>query len=250
MSVSQLHNPGANRGANIGDIKPQHRSFAWMVIFTDLVALMLTFFVLLFSMSNVTVDKWKSITDALSQSLRPNSTQTEAKATAQFNISGIFRKQAINLDYLTSVLTEAVSKDAFLAQAQLIRLEDRMIISIPGDLLFSGGLANLTESAKQAISNLGGALRHIGNKVIVNGHSEPGKVTGGTYASKWELSLARAVSVADTLRQSGYTENLSAFGYADGRFSYLPDLPDQERRALGRRVDIVVMPTIGRTDEE
>jgi hypothetical protein len=58
------------------------------------------------------------------------------------------------------------------------------------------------------------------------------------------------VSVANTLRQSGYTESLSAFGYADGRFKYLPDFPDAERRALGRRVDIVVMPTIGRADEE
>ena len=245
MSVSQ-----SKWEANIADTKPQHRSSAWVVIFTDVVALMLTFFVLLFSMSNLMVDEWKLITDALSTSLRPNSTQIEAKATAQFNIKGIFRKQAVNLDYLTSVLTEAVSKDAFLAQAQLIRLEDRMIISIPGDLLFSGGLANLSDGAKQAISNLGGALRHLGNKVIVNGHSEPGKVSGGAYASKWELSLARAISVANTLRQSGYTESLSAFGYADGRYKYLPNLPDKERRALGRRVDIVIMPTIGRIDEE
>ncbi|MGY9004100.1 MAG: OmpA/MotB family protein [Rhodospirillales bacterium] len=235
---------------NVTDVEPQQGTFAWMVIFTDLIALMLTFFVLLFSMSNVTADKWKSITDALSQSLRPNSTQTEAKATAQFNITGIFRKQAIDLDYLTSILTEAASKDTFLAQAQFIRLEDRMMISIPGDLLFEGGLADLTEEAQRAISDLGGALRNIGNKVIVNGHSEPGKVAGGTYTSNWELSLARAVAVANTIRQSGYTEDLSAFGFADGRFKYLPALPDQEKRALGRRVDIVVMPTIGRIDEE
>jgi len=245
MSVSPT-----NISPQIGDVKAEHRSFAWMVIFTDLIALMLTFFVLIFSMSNVTIDKWKSITDALSQSLRPNSTQTEAKATVKFNIAAIYRKQAIDLDYLTLILTEAVSKDAFLAQSQLIRLENRMIISIPGDLLFVGGLAKLTEGARQAISNLGVTLRNIGNKIIVNGYSEPGKVSGKTYASNWELSLARAVSVANRLRQSGYTENLTAFGYADGRYVYLPDLPEKEKRALGRRVDIVVMPTAGRIDEE
>ena len=39
-------------------------SKAWMIIFTDLVSLMLTFFVMLFAMSNVKVDKWDSMIDA------------------------------------------------------------------------------------------------------------------------------------------------------------------------------------------
>ena len=33
-------------------------SKAWMVIFTDMVSLLLTYFVMLFAMSNVKVDKW------------------------------------------------------------------------------------------------------------------------------------------------------------------------------------------------
>lgn len=235
---------------NLTDAQPEQRSFAWMVIFTDLVALMLTFFVLLFSMSAVSLDKYKAITDTLSQSLKPNSTQTEAEATAQFNIAGIFRKPAFDLDYLTSLLTVTLSKDSFLGQARLIRLEDRIMISIPGNLLFTGSLAVLTEKAQQAVSDLGRVLRNIGNKVTVNGHTEPDKNTGDTYASNWELSLARAVAVANKIRGSGYTENLSAFGYAGGRYKYLAGLSDVERRLFADRIDIIIMPTIGMIDEE
>ena len=43
-------------------------SKAWMITFTDLVSLMLTFFVMLFAMSNVKIDKWESMIDVLSLS--------------------------------------------------------------------------------------------------------------------------------------------------------------------------------------
>lgn len=220
-------------------------SVAWMVIFTDLVSLMLTFFVLLFSMSNIKVDRWNDVIDALSQSLNPSSTKAQSAATASFNISTLFRKRAINLDYLTSVLDEAVANDELLANSQLMRLEDRLVIALPGDLLFQPGKAALADNARKALFNLGGVLRNIGNQIGINGHTDPAPPTGTAYTSNWELSMARATAVANALKQSGYTEDIIAFGYADSRFRELPDMPEAARSALGRRVDIIVFPTVG-----
>ncbi|MBT4464262.1 MAG: chemotaxis protein MotB, partial [Rhodospirillaceae bacterium] len=118
---------------------------AWMITFTDLVSLMLTFFVLLFSMSNIKVDRWNDVIDALSQSLNPSSTKAEASATSSFNIETLFRKRAINLDYLASVLTDATSKDELLMNSRLLRMEDRLVIALPGDLLFEPGKAVLND---------------------------------------------------------------------------------------------------------
>ncbi|MEE8394388.1 MAG: flagellar motor protein MotB [Rhodospirillales bacterium] len=218
--------------------------FGWMIIFTDLVSLMLTFFVLLFSMSSVHIDKWKSLTDALSQTLNPSSTRSVEATSSKFNIANIFRKKAINLDYLTAVLEKAVTEDPLLSRSQLMRLEDRLIIALPGDLLFPAGRAVLSEGARKALFNLGGVLRNIGNQIGVNGHSDPNPPGKGEYASNWELSLARAIAVANSLRRSGYTEDIIAYGYADSYFSQLPDIPEDQRLAMGRRVDIVVMPTV------
>lgn len=67
---------------------------AWMVTFTDLVSLMLTFFVLLFSMSSLQMDEWDAMIDTLTQSLNPGKVSTVAAATAEFNIGTIFRRQA------------------------------------------------------------------------------------------------------------------------------------------------------------
>lgn len=225
--------------------QPQAGNASWMIIFTDLVSLMLTFFVLLFSMSNVQVDKWESLTEALSQTLNPSSTMTVDAATAKFNIANIFRKQAINLDYLNGVLEEAVAEDPILNKSQMMLLEDRLIIALPGDLLFPSGRAVLSEGARKALFNLGGVLRNIGNQIGINGHTDPTAPSGGEYTSNWELSVARAIAVANSLKRSGYTEDIVSFGYADSYFPHLPHISEEKRRALGRRVDIVVMPTVG-----
>ncbi|HIJ43440.1 MAG TPA: OmpA family protein [Rhodospirillaceae bacterium] len=218
---------------------------AWMVIFTDLVSLMLTFFVLIFSMSSVKVDKWKEMTDALSQNLNPSITKSAATATAKFNISTIFRKRAINLDYLTAVLERAVNQDPLLKRSLLMRLEDRLIIALPGDLLFQSGRAVMTERARDALFTLGGVLRNIGNQIGVNGHSDPAPPKGGEYTSNWELSIARAVAVTNALKRSGYTEDIIAYGYSDSLYSQLPNVTEEQRQAMGRRVDIMVLPNVG-----
>ncbi|MBT3358844.1 MAG: flagellar motor protein MotB [Rhodospirillales bacterium] len=229
------------------DVFPESRpaSKAWMVIFTDLVSLMLTFFVLLFSMSSVQIDQWDEMTDALSQTLNPSSEKTVTAVTAEYNIATMFRRRAVNLDYLGAVLEDTVTKDPVLSRSRLMRLEDRLVVALPGDLLFAPGRAELSERARQALFVLGGVLRNVGNQIGVNGHTDPTPPAGGGYQSNWELSMGRAAVVANSLRNSGYSEDIIAYGYADSRFGDLPDLPNEERMSLARRVDIIVFPTVG-----
>ncbi len=224
---------------------PRHPSRAWLVTFTDLTALLLAIFVMLFAMSNIKADKWSDMVSALSQSLTPSSTEEVSSATAPFNIGTVFRKRSVNLDYLTAVLEEALADHPLMRGARLLRLEDRLIIALPGDLLFPEGRANLSDKAEDALFNLGGVLRNIGNQIGVNGHSDPSPPREEEFTSNWELSLARAIAVANSLKRSGYIEDIIAYGYSDSRYSQLPDLPDEQRRELGRRVDIMVMPTAG-----
>ena len=228
-------------------IEPQstQQNTMWMVTFTDLVSLMLTFFVMLFAMSSVKVDRWDTMVDTLSQSLNPESVKTVARTTTSFNIATIFRKRAINLDYLTVVLEETVAKDPLLKDSRIQKLQDRLVIALPGDILFQPGRALMTERAGQALFSLGGVLRNIGNQIAVNGHSDPQPPAAGEYVSNWELSLARAIAVANTLKRSGYPDDIIPIGFSDSQYGTLPDVADDRKRALARRVDIVIMPTVG-----
>jgi chemotaxis protein MotB len=220
-------------------------SKAWMLTFTDLVSLMLTFFVLLFSMSNVKVDQWENVIDSLTNTLKPTPIEATPTISATFNIGTLFRKRAVNLDYLEGVLRDGLKPLTQLESARVILLEDRLVITFPGDLLFEPGRAQMTEQAAEALFILGGVFSNIDNEISVDGHTDPTPPVGDEYTSNWQLSTARAATVANSLRRAGYREKIVAYGYADSRYQQLPIMEEEKRRALGRRVDIVVLPTAG-----
>lgn len=229
------------------DPEEQAAERAWLVTFTDLVSLMLTFFVLLFSMSNVKVGDWENIIDSLSRTLRPTPDVEIKEQTATFNIGTIYRRQAIDLNYLSGVIEEGINDIELLSDAQVMLLEDRLVIALPGDQLFEAGKAVMTKRARDAMFVFGGMFRNIGNEIGVNGHTDSTRPAGDAYTSNWELSTGRAAAVANALRAAGYEDDIIAFGYADSRFKQLPQVPDEQRRSLARRVDIVVLPTaVGR----
>ena len=71
----------------------------WMLIFTDMVALLLSFFVMLFSMSAVPVNEWETTIDILEEAL--NLTQDEEKdPTEDYNISSVMLERAKTLSLI------------------------------------------------------------------------------------------------------------------------------------------------------
>ena len=182
----------------------------WMLTFTDLVLLLLTIFVLLFAMSNVKIDEWDKVTDSLSQTLNPASEETVRKPTAQLNIGTLFRWSAVNLDYLVSVIEENLSSDTLLKNALIVRLDDRLMIALPSDALFDPGAAVINERAPDPVFTLGAMFANVGNAIGMTGNTDPDAPGGDAFASNWELSIARAASVANAIRRGGYDEKIVA----------------------------------------
>ena len=216
-------------------------SNAWMITFADLTALLLTFFVLLFSMSSIEIAEWEEIIASLSERLGLHVESTEDDQTAPLAIKEAFVPKAVDLDYFHTVLESKFAGDPILVRAELKRLTDRMVISVPSDVLFKPSSADLTDTAFEAIGILGDALLVVGNRIDVAGHTDPRPINTPAFPSNWELSLARAVTVATGLRQAGYGADVAAIGYGDSRFDELPDdLSDEERLNMARRVDIII----------
>jgi chemotaxis protein MotB len=216
----------------------------WMLSLADLISLLLTFFVMLFAMSKVKIDRWDEVVDALSQSIKPAPKEENDEPMASLNIPRVYRKPAMNLDYLSAVIDDAIDDNPVLGDARMSRDADKLLISLPGDILFVSGSSDMTPQAKQALFVLGGVLRNIGNRIGVQGHTDPRPLSGrGQYASNWELSLARAGAVANELKRSGYTDYINIYGFAASRYDQLPALLDEDARfAMARRVDIVIEP--------
>jgi chemotaxis protein MotB len=216
---------------------PENARKLWVITLADLACLLLAFFALIFSMSSINYEKWKDLKVALSQRRILSDAPQTAQPTAQYNIATVFRKRAINLDYLHAVLHDTLAADPRFKTAGLELLEDRLVISLPGDILFASGSAALEGKAEQALFSLGGVLSHLTNPVAVVGHSDP-TPPSDTFSSTWELTVGRAAAVANALKRTGYVRDVAVLGAGDAEYA---SLPPSRRTAQGRRVDIMIL---------
>jgi chemotaxis protein MotB len=215
-----------------------------LVLFADLVSLLLTFFVMMFAMSTVEQAKWEAAANSLSRSMNIDSLAIVRSAQPELTAPTVDRPDAVNLDYLVSVLRGQFAETPILDRGVIRRHADQLIISFPNDLLFATGSAELSARAETALAALGGVLGNLSNKIDVSGHTDPSPISSRAYPSNWELSLARAGTIAAHLSRSGYQRDIGVFGYGDTRFGDLsPKLAADEREALARRVDVIIRPS-------
>lgn len=222
----------------------------WLISFTDVMALMLTFFVMLYSMSVPKVEKWEEVSRAISSKFNKfeNARAFEMGPNDVINIDRIRSTKALNLDYLQTLVSKLLEEKK-IEDVLLILNGDRLIVSLPSKLLFESGRVQIKKKGEDVLFELGGILSHVKNRMEVIGHTDPRPVTSTAvrgYQNNWELSLARATSVASVLRDVGYEKDIVVRGLSSGRYDELSSqIPQDERYALSRRVDIVLMPDNG-----
>lgn len=123
---------------------------AWLLTFTDLTALLLAFFVLLLSMTQIKVETWEAITQSLTRELNPAQWRAIETGGGDQGVEEIFVSRAANLDYLGALMTEKIRDHPMLGRGHLTRLDDRLVLSLPGDLVFDSGQATLSEDGMGA----------------------------------------------------------------------------------------------------
>jgi chemotaxis protein MotB len=188
----------------------------WLITFTDLVSLMLAFFVMLFAMSGVEVELWDATAQSLSRTLDPAPTLPPPPPVAARNVPTIERTPALDLDYLATLFRRASQGSPELVETRLARVPDGLILILkPGDV-FGGDGVGLSPAAARTLSAVGGILGNFGNRIGVRLRADPVVTLQAGHGSAWELALVRAAAVANALRAAGYDRDIAAYGLTDG----------------------------------
>jgi len=218
----------------------------WLTTFTDTIALMLTFFVMTYSMANPKQEEWDELREQVNMESSTVLGQTLQRGDVNdINLERVEFQAALDLSYLEAVLKNQIKKRSLGESVFLLPDPDqnRLILTIPQRFLFASGRAQIIGADNNIIKQIASILKAIKNSVEIVGHTDPNPITQGnsSFHSNWDLSLQRAMSVAQGLRESGYDQPLHIRGNASALFEALPKtLPNNERMALSRRVDIVI----------
>lgn len=217
------------------DINPD----AWLATYSDTITLLLTFFIILYSMSSVDSQKLKELTEALQNSLSGTGT---VKVTEIENITDL-KVQAGKTEYedLSEKLNKVINDNA-LTDVIKIREEGRgIVLQLDETILFDPGRANLKEDNQGVLEAITTIINGTDNDVLVEGHTDNIPMRTAQYGSNWELSTARAVSVVRYFVESKSVDprRFAVKGY--GEYKPLVANDTAENRAINRRVDILIV---------
>ncbi len=257
--------------------EPKKGAPAWQSTFSDLMNLLLCFFVLLFSMSTVDAEKFEMVIASLqssmsilpaggsaigdgnmvsagvnqlefldsyyndlanSQTMNENDVDGEEK-----NVSDAYKEQELaESEQMAEEVQNAVNQYGLQDLVEVDFNAEYVRISLSGAILFESGSAEFVSDARPVLDKISKILDNYDKNVIeVEGHTDNVPiVSSGKYEDNDVLSMYRALNVADYIRDVSSLN--PAHIKSSGRGEYMPvaDNSTAEGRALNRRVEIKI----------
>ena len=253
----------------------------WLLTYSDLITLLMIFFVVLYSMSKVDAQKFQAVAESLNKALGGSTPAKMEMATSPTGPSlfqtgtpsskttvpgkGTDSNNTANTNPATSAANknsgqgnadaEKMSIDAIKAkldkfaadngiQTTLVTsIEERgLVVSIQETLLFESGSAGITDRARAILEKVSTVLAAAPNQIKVEGHTDNLPINTPQYPSNWELSVIRATNVVQILQHDGITPNrLSATGY--GEYRPIASNDTDAGRSQNRRIDLIILRT-------
>jgi chemotaxis protein MotB len=197
----------------------------WLITLSDVLSLLLVFFVMFFVISKTTERPVKTDIDkALNQPSKDADVQMTASTVSE-KIKDEMNSEIKKLDLEDDVSVRTVDKE--------------VIITMKEKVTFSPGQADILNSLNPMLDNIACLIqRHPSFLVDIEGHTDNIPIRTSLYPSNWELSVARAMSVLKYfINNHGIDPSrLSIKGNADQKPAVPNDTP--EDRAQNRRVEI------------
>jgi chemotaxis protein MotB len=249
-------------------VQPRRRSTAdfpeegpaeWIVTYADLMTLLLVFFVMLFAISTLDVQKFQTIVAQIQKSFGKPTAQIEliapdvdkAPESTILDPTEVVRdvplEQLELLEQLDEIDQELLDDVEAFAEKRRVgdnivvyQEKDRITIVVEGQVFFRSGSSRLEPQSFPILDEIAALIKkHPGYGVNIKGHTDDVPISTLQFPSNWELSAVRATTVLRYLLTQGVDpDRVTATGYG----SLLPIAPNDtpENRAKNRRVEFVL----------
>ena len=258
---------------------------AWMATFSDLMNLLLCFFVLLFSMSTVDAEKFQIVIMSLQNkiSILPDAgsavigsgnlvgggirmleymddyfndiatNQSREEEEAEEDLKEKYKQESLaESEEMAENVQSAVDQLGINDQVEVEFDESGVMLNLSGAILFDSGKAEIIKDAYPVVDKIAIVLgRYTEHIIEIEGHTDNVPVSSGSkYESNDVLSMYRALSVADFIRKE--TKLNPAYIKSSGRGDFVPiaDNSTSEGRARNRRVVIKIYNSYSSNIEE
>lgn len=222
----------------------------WLLTYSDLITLLLIFFIVMFSMSTVDQQKYRALAQTMTKALhgtsavntvgqRPGANQL-LNATSKNQAVGPTQQQNQALDKLYQEIVAYITQHHLQSEMSVVNQQRGVQITLKGVAFFNTASADVRPDALRKISGLVPLFKSLPNAVVVEGYTDNQPIDTAAFPSNWELSAMRAMSVVHFLLSEGIAPSrLSGVGYGAEH----PVAPNDTsaNRQKNRRVNIVIL---------
>lgn len=223
----------------------------WLLTYSDMITLLMTFFIILYAISKTDVSKYQALAMSLHAALSGAPKTRGLPAAANDSLIATARTPSpaatlspLPADPLLAQMAQQL-RQAIAAQksgSAAVRVQARSLdIAFEGDsVYFRSASATLTPAFKALLRRIAPVLKRSTDEIIVQGYTNNLPLHSRLYPTAWELSAARAVNVLRYLTEAcglpPHQMQADAFGQWHPQYSN--DTP--QNLALNRSVHIVV----------
>lgn len=217
---------------------------SWLETYSDLVTLLLTFFILLYSISTVDAQKYAAIVKAFSKTDEAVEMLPESSGNSvdKQDIEDIEDIEGIeDLDELYEAMKEYIENNNLQGSAEVSKTEEYVFIRFSNEITFGGYSNKLNDSGKKILDILAGGLKLVDEyieEVIISGHTA--EVSGDDSNIDRSLSTERANAVLSYLESKNVISPAKYLSIGYGMYSPIDDNNTATGRAKNRRVEIYI----------
>ncbi len=204
---------------------------SWMVTYSDMVTLLLTFFVMLISMASFEQETFKKKFYVISQSF------LSQQGIGIFKRGGTGKIVVISRKKIIEELRRGLPKEILARLTQKIEViprKDGWVLRLPDKLLFKPNSTKLSPNAYPILDEIALLLRKILADVIIKGYAD------SSEWDPWTLSAARAEAVLDYFVKVKKIDENRFVLKAYGDTKPLVTSGDLTARGKNRRVEIFI----------
>ncbi|TCW42166.1 chemotaxis protein MotB [Thermohydrogenium kirishiense] len=223
------------------DEEKKENSERWLLTYSDMITLLMIFFIVLYTISTVNSQKFQQIAESLGKSFS-GTNYVVGQYSGNSILDGIKPGNNTNTDSTIESQLDKLIKQNNLQNMVTYKVDERgFVISLNDTLLFDTGSADVKPDQKATLIKIGNILKAMPNYIRVEGYTDNVPINNSQFHSNWELSVIRATNVVEILVNNVKIDpaKISAVGYGEYR-SIVPNDSDKNRQ-LNRRVDIVIM---------
>ena len=226
----------------------------WLISYADFTTLLFAFFVVMYSISSVNEEKYKTFSNSLNTAFakQPITASTGVASSQQdqtlkalvdmrtVRLGEQQRKVQERMKNLTGGLSQVMAPLIKQRTVNINQTKRGVVIDISASTLFRTGEATLQPGMSDVLRQVAAVLSKEELPIEVEGHSDDIPIATAQFPSNWELSSARASSVVRMLIDNGVpAKRLAVVGLASNQPLVPNDSP--ENRARNRRVTITIM---------